>query len=472
MTFSYPSELEAWGYSEVWHRRFTRAAPPGCFPARVVRDHRGYFRVHTAKGELIATTAGRLKHEAQHASDLPAVGDFVALKEVREDGHQHGRGVIQLVLPRTTAFKRKAAGHLTEEQIVAANIDTVFIVCGLDSDYSPRRVERYLILARESGARAVVLLNKSDKCADPAKPLSEVAVMAGDTPIHLIAAKPRIGLETLPAYLGKGDTIAFLGSSGAGKSTLINALLGEERLIAFDTPGTTRDAITVDFRFENRDYQLIDTAGIRRRGKVHETIEKFSVVKTLQAIEDCNVCVLLIDAVEGVSDQDAAIASYILEAGCALVIALNKWDAVPADERDRVEQEFSRKLYFLSWARMHPISALKRRSLHLLMRSVNAAYAASVSKLSTPKLTRMLQAAVLHQAPPRHGPVRPKMRYAHQGGQNPPIIVIHGSALANVSETYKRFLEGWFRERFGLQGTPLRIELRSGSNPYAPKTPR
>jgi len=271
---------------------------------------------------------------------------------------------------------------------------------------------------------------------------------------------------------GRPIRVAIVGRPNSGKSTLINALLGEERLIAFDTPGTTRDAITVDFRFENRDYQLIDTAGIRRRGKVHETIEKFSVVKTLQAIEDCNVCVLLIDAVEGVSDQDAAIASYILEAGCALVIALNKWDAVPADERDRVEQEFSRKLYFLSWARMHPISALKRRSLHLLMRSVNAAYAASVSKLSTPKLTRMLQAAVLHQAPPRHGPVRPKMRYAHQGGQNPPIIVIHGSALANVSETYKRFLEGWFRERFGLQGTPLRIELRSGSNPYAPKTPR
>jgi ribosome biogenesis GTPase len=195
----------------------------------VVRDHRGYFRVHTAKGELIATTAGRLKHNAQHASELPAVGDFVALKEVREEGHQQGRGVIQLVLPRATAFKRKAAGHLTEEQIVASNIDTVFIVCGLDSDYSPRRVERYLILARESGARAVVLLNKSDKCEDPAKPLSEVAVMAGETPIHLIAAKPRIGLEVLPAYLGKGDTIAFLGSSGAGKSTLINALLGEER---------------------------------------------------------------------------------------------------------------------------------------------------------------------------------------------------------------------------------------------------
>lgn len=229
MTFPYPVELDSWGYSQAWHAQFERLAPPGCFPARVVRDHRGYFRVHTAKGELIATTAGRLKHNAQHASELPAVGDFVALKEVREEGHQHGRGVIQMVLPRTTAFKRKAAGHLTEEQIVASNIDTVFIVCGLDSDYSPRRVERYLILARESGARAVVLLNKSDKCADPSKPLREVAVMAGDSPVHLIAAKPRIGLDALPAHLGPGRTIAFLGSSGAGKSTLINALLGEER---------------------------------------------------------------------------------------------------------------------------------------------------------------------------------------------------------------------------------------------------
>lgn len=228
-SFEYPRELESWGYSEAWHGRFEELAPEGSFPARVIRDHRGYFRVHTAKGELIATTAGRLKHHAQHASDLPAVGDFVALKEVREEGHQHGRGVIQAVLPRLTAFKRKAAGHLTEEQMVAANIDTVFIVCGLDSDYSPRRVERYLILARESGARAVVLLNKSDKCADVSKSLSEVSVVAGDSPVHLIAAKPRIGLEALLPYLGKGHTIAFLGSSGAGKSTLINALLGEER---------------------------------------------------------------------------------------------------------------------------------------------------------------------------------------------------------------------------------------------------
>jgi ribosome biogenesis GTPase len=225
----YPLELESWGYSKAWHGKFESADVHGCFPARVVRDHRGYFRVVTAKGELIATTAGRLKHNAQHASELPSVGDFVTLKEVREEGHRHGRGVIQNVLPRVTAFKRKAAGHLTEEQIVASNIHTVFIVCGLDSDYSPRRVERYLILARESGARSVVLLNKSDKCPDPDKPLNEIKALAGDTPVHLIAAKPRLGLEVLPTYLGAGDTIAFLGSSGAGKSTLINALLGEER---------------------------------------------------------------------------------------------------------------------------------------------------------------------------------------------------------------------------------------------------
>ncbi|MGE0798283.1 MAG: ribosome biogenesis GTPase Der [Lautropia sp.] len=266
--------------------------------------------------------------------------------------------------------------------------------------------------------------------------------------------------------------VAIVGRPNSGKSTLINALLGEERLIAFDTPGTTRDAIRVDFRHGGRDYQLIDTAGIRRRGKVHEAIEKFSLVKTLQAIEDANVCVLLIDAVDGVSEQDAAIASYILDAGRALVVALNKWDALPADDRRAAELGFARKLYFLSWARMHPISALKKRALPQLMRSIAAAHAAATGKLSTPKLTRMLQAAVLHQAPPRHGPVRPKLRYAHQGGQNPPIIVIHGSALDHVGDSYKRYLEGWFRERLSLEGTPLRIELRSGANPFAAKTPR
>ena len=261
--------------------------------------------------------------------------------------------------------------------------------------------------------------------------------------------------------------VAIVGRPNGGKSTLINALLGEERVIAFNQPGTTRDSISIDFRWRNRDYQLIDTAGLRRRGKVHDTVEKFSVVKTLQAIEDCNVAVLMIDAVDGVSEQDSAIAGYILEAGRALVISLNKWDAVPADARREVLAECRRRLYFLDWAPMLTISALKNRALDKLMKAVDDARAAATRKLSTPKLTRMLHAAVLHQQPPRTGPFRPKLRYAHQGGQNPPVIVIHGNSLDKIGDGYRRFLEGWFRERLALQGTPLRIEFRSAANPFA-----
>ncbi len=261
--------------------------------------------------------------------------------------------------------------------------------------------------------------------------------------------------------------VAIVGRPNGGKSTLINALLGEERVIAFNQPGTTRDSISIDFRWRNRDYLLIDTAGLRRRGKVHDTVEKFSVVKTLQAIEDCNVAVLMIDAVDGVSEQDSAIAGYILEAGRALVIALNKWDAVPADARREVLAECRRRLYFLDWAPMLTISALKNRALDKLMKAVDDARAAATRKLSTPKLTRMLHAAVLHQQPPRTGPFRPKLRYAHQGGQNPPVIVIHGNSLDKIGDGYRRFLEGWFRERLALQGTPLRIEFRSAANPFA-----
>jgi len=262
--------------------------------------------------------------------------------------------------------------------------------------------------------------------------------------------------------------VAVVGRPNAGKSTLINSLLGEERLIAYDQPGTTRDSVAIDFDRGGRPYTLIDTAGVRRRGKVTDMIEKFSVVKTLQAIEDCNVCVLMLDATEGVADQDANIAGYILEAGRAVVVAINKWDAIDADRRERLKSELDRKLHFLRFARTHHISALAGTGLGALLRSVDDAYAAATRKLSTPKLTRALYEAVERQQPPRRGPIRPKLRYAHQGGQNPPIVVIHGSALDAVPETYRRYLESWFRDQFALEGTPLRIEFRSGANPYAP----
>jgi GTP-binding protein len=260
---------------------------------------------------------------------------------------------------------------------------------------------------------------------------------------------------------------AVVGRPNAGKSTLINTLLGEERMIAFDQPGTTRDAVSVDFERNGRPYTLIDTAGVRRRGKVTDVIEKFSVVKTLQAIEDSHVCVLLLDASEDVAEQDAHIAGFILEAGRALVVGINKWDLADDYRRERIRGEFDRKLGFLSFARMHTLTATEGKGVGALMRSVDEAFAAATAKLSTPRLTRALIEAVERQQPPRRGPVRPKMRYAHQGGQNPPIVVIHGNALDRVSDTYRRYLEGWFRERFALQGTPLRVEFRTSKNPYA-----
>lgn len=271
---------------------------------------------------------------------------------------------------------------------------------------------------------------------------------------------------------GRHPKVAIVGRPNAGKSTLVNTLLGEERVIAFDQPGTTRDSIYIDFSHKGRTYTLIDTAGVRRRGKVCEAVEKFSVIKTLQAIEDANVVILMLDAQNEISDQDAHIAGFIREAGRALVLAVNKWDGLDDYERQTIKTEVARKLAFvLDFAQMHYISALHGSGLKGLLPSVDAAYAAAMADLSTPRLTRTLIAAVEKQPPPRAGISRPKLRYAHQGGSNPPLIVIHGNALAQVSQSYQRYLENTFREAFQLRGTPLRVEFRTGRNPYANRTP-
>ncbi len=266
-----------------------------------------------------------------------------------------------------------------------------------------------------------------------------------------------------------GPRVAVVGRPNVGKSTLINTLLGEERLIAFDMPGTTRDAIEVPFEKNGRRYTLIDTAGLRRKGKVFEAVEKFSVIKTLQAVEEANVVVLMVDASQDISDQDAHIAGFCIEAGRALVLAVNKWDAVDDYQRERVRQEIARKLNFLGFAKVHTISAREGQGIAGVLASVNQAYAAAMAKLPTPKLTRALLAAVQKQAPPRHGFFRPKLRYAHQGGSNPPIVVIHGNALEHVPDSYTRYLERTFVETFKLQGTPLRVQYKTTRNPYAEK---
>lgn len=260
--------------------------------------------------------------------------------------------------------------------------------------------------------------------------------------------------------------LAVAGRPNVGKSTLINTWLGEERLVAFDLPGTTRDAISVPFERDGQRFELIDTAGLRRKGKVFEAVEKFSVVKTLQAIADANVVLLMLDAAQGVSEQDSHIAGYILESGRAVVIAVNKWDAIDSYQREMLQRSIEQRLAFLKFAPVLHISALKRQGLGPVWKSIAQAHASAICKMSTPALNRVLQEAVAHQQPPRAGRFRPKLRYAHQGGMNPPVVVVHGNSLDHVPDAYKRYLEGRFREHFKLVGTPMRIEMRSSDNPF------
>ena len=263
--------------------------------------------------------------------------------------------------------------------------------------------------------------------------------------------------------------VAIVGRPNVGKSTLVNSLVGEERVIAYDQPGTTRDPIEVPFQRNGRRYTLIDTAGLRRRGKTGEPAEFFSIVKALQAIEAANVAVLLLDASTGITEQDAHVAGYVLERGRAVVVAVNKWDAAGKEARERIKAELQWKLGFLAFAENQFISAKDAKGLGPLMRSLDSAYAAAMARMPTPKLTRALIAALERQAPPKTGRFRPKLRYAHQGGINPPRIIIHGNSLEQVPDSYKRYLEGFFRDKFSLVGTPMSIEFRTGRNPYANK---
>lgn len=261
--------------------------------------------------------------------------------------------------------------------------------------------------------------------------------------------------------------IAIVGRPNVGKSTLVNALLGEDRMIAFDQAGTTRDSIYAELVRDNQHYTLIDTAGVRKKGRVFEAIEKFSVIKTMQAIEDANVAVLVVDAQDGITEQDAHIASYILDAGRALVVAINKWDGLKQDERDWIKQEVDRKLAFLDFAKFHHISALRKKGLPELFKSIDVAFKAAFAKLPTPQLSTILSEAVSQHQPPVIKGIRPKLRYAHQGGVNPPIVIIHGNHLKEIKQSYKRFLESLFRNKFELVGTPLRVQFKQGDNPYA-----
>ncbi|HEV2110060.1 MAG TPA: ribosome biogenesis GTPase Der [Gammaproteobacteria bacterium] len=260
--------------------------------------------------------------------------------------------------------------------------------------------------------------------------------------------------------------VAVIGRPNVGKSTLINRLLGEERMVTFDQPGTTRDSVFVPFERNGREYTLIDTAGVRRKSRVDGMIEKFSIVKTLQAIDKAHVVVGVLDAQEGITEQDASLLGLVVERGRALVLAVNKWDGLDGDQRANVRRTLDLKLPFLDFARLHFISALHGTAVGDVMASVDKAYRAAMRDMSTPELTRVLEAAIMQHQPPMVAGRRIRLRYAHQGGRNPPVIVIHGNQTERVPDDYRRYLAGIFREAFELQGTPVRIELRGGANPY------
>lgn len=267
----------------------------------------------------------------------------------------------------------------------------------------------------------------------------------------------------------RGTKIAIIGRPNVGKSTLVNRLLGEQRVVVYDHPGTTRDSIYIDYQRDERAYTLIDTAGVRRRKNIKEAVEKFSIVKALKAIDDANVVILVMDAQEGVVDQDLHLLGYAIDAGRALVIAINKWDGLDSDHKARVKTVLDRRLQFIDFATIHFISALHGTGVGNLYQSVDQAYQSSIEKFQTRRLTQILEGAVFEHAPPMINGRRIKLRYAHAGGSNPPIIVIHGNQTDKVPNSYTRFLEKVFRRELKLVGTPVRIEYKTGDNPFADK---
>jgi GTP-binding protein len=415
------------------------------------------------------------------------VADFAGLTRDRHYGDAR-LGQREFIVVDTGGFEPdKPTGVVAEmakqtKQAVAEADLVIFVVdvrAGLSAQ--DHDIARFL---RQQEKRVLLAANKAEGMVD-APALAEFHELGIGEPLPISSAHGqgiRSLLETAlePFFFGEDDEddeaatdeadrpirLAVAGRPNVGKSTLINAWLGEERLVAFDQPGTTRDAIHVPFEKDGKRFELIDTAGLRRKGKVFEAIEKFSVVKTLQAIAEANVVLLLVDATQGVSEQDAHIAGYILESGRAVVIALNKWDATDAYQRQQLERSVESRLAFLKYAPVLPISAKRRQGLGAVWKALLQAHASATVKMSTPVLTRLVHEAAEHQAPRREGRFRPKMRYAHQGGMNPPRVIIHGTALEGVTDSYKRYLEGRLREHFKLVGTPIRIEMRSAKNPF------
>jgi len=369
-------------------------------------------------------------------------------------------------------MSKQSAVALNEADAVLFVVDARAGLTGIDENVSNN--------LRKLSKKIYLVVNKTDgidddvACADfQSLGIPDVFPVSGSHGIGIgdlldvILAPFEIEPEESPE--GKAIKIAFAGRPNVGKSTLINRILGEERVVVYDMPGTTRDSISIPFERDAQQYVLIDTAGVRRKSRVDEKIEKFSVIKTLQAIKESNVCLQLLDAREGITDQDMNLLGFIIESGKALVIAINKWDGLDEEHKERVKDELSRRLHFANFAKIRFISALHGSGVGSLFKDIDEAYASATQSFSTPRLTRLLQDISTKHTPPCVNGRRIKLRYAHIGGHNPPVIVIHGNQLDCLPESYKRYLNNEFIKHLELVGTPLKIEFKGSANPFADK---
>ena len=369
--------------------------------------------------------------------------------------------------------------RLSTEQALLAEIESDLVLFMVDGREGLNTLDQMIAdRLRRQGKPVILVVNKTDGI-DAQMATMDFHRLGIDDPLpisashgHGVSALWKAITKALPAYespefdTDQGVKFAAIGRPNVGKSTLVNTILGAERVIAHDLPGTTRDSIYIPFERQGRRYTIIDTAGVRRRAKVDGTVEKYSVIKTLRALDECHVAVVLIDACDGVTDQDARLLGLVVESGSGVVLGVNKWDALNQADRPQLQYEMDRKLRFLDFATIHHISALNAWGISRLLASVDKAWEAAYRDLATPILTKLLGTLVERHPPPLVRGRRIKLRYAHQGGKNPPVIVVHGNQTSAVPDSYRRYLVNQFREKLGLRGTPVRIEFKTSDNPF------
>lgn len=414
------------------------------------------------------------------------VADFPGLTRDRKygDGNYEGRRFIVIDTGGLTGDEAGLDAEMARQSMQA--VEEADIVLFLVDGRSGLTAGDEMIAdhLRRSGKPAHLVVNKTDG-QDPDVAAADFYSLGFESVYQIAAAHNRGIRSMLEHLLGElpeeeedradkypGIRIGVVGRPNVGKSTLVNRLLGEERVVVYDMPGTTRDSVYIPYERQGQEYTLIDTAGVRRRKNVREVVEKFSIIKTLKAIEDAHVVILVIDAREGLVDQDLHLIGFVLDAGRSLVIAVNKWDGMDPEEKDRVKEQVRRRLDFLDYADKHYISALHGSGVGLLYDSIGDCYESAMAKWSTNRLTAILQDAVVQHQPPMVRGRRIKLRYAHQGGSNPPVVVVHGNQTDALPGAYKRYLENTFRKVLKVNGSPIRFEFRSGENPFADKVDR